>query len=131
MRADLHQHLWTAPLLDALAAREALPFVRRDHGVCTLHAAGERPYVIEAASSRPVLEEWHEFAVIAISSPIGIEALAREEAAELIAAHLEGVGEISAWGPVAIDAPEPDDVDELLGRGCVGVVAARDCARRA
>lgn len=25
------------------------------------------------------------------------------------------------WGPLALDRPEPDDVDRLLDRGCVGV----------
>ena len=29
MRYDLHQHLWTAPLVDALRRRDALPFARR------------------------------------------------------------------------------------------------------
>jgi 6-methylsalicylate decarboxylase len=63
--------------------------------------------------------------VIAISSPIGIEALPRDEASELIAAHLDGVAalpaEFAAWGPVAIDSPDPDDVDRVLAQGCVGV----------
>ena len=62
---------------------------------------------------------------MAISSPIGIEALAPDVAAELIAAHLDGVlalGErFLAWGPVPCAAPEPAAVDEVLARGCVGV----------
>ena len=29
MQIDVHQHIWTEPLLDALAARRRLPFVRR------------------------------------------------------------------------------------------------------
>jgi hypothetical protein len=77
--------------------------------------------VIEAAASRPVYEDGIDVAVIAISSPIGIEALPRDGARELIAAHLEGVGELPAWGPIAIDRAGPEDVDELLGRGCLGV----------
>src|SRR5437899_11956712 len=28
MRLDVHQHIWTAPLIEALAARATLPFVR-------------------------------------------------------------------------------------------------------
>jgi hypothetical protein len=56
-------------------------------------------------------------AVIALSSPIGIEALAREDASGLIAAHLDGIGglgeEFAAWGPVALQEPDPGDVDRL------------------
>ena len=29
MRVDIHQHLWTESLLDALTERKCLPFVRR------------------------------------------------------------------------------------------------------
>jgi len=66
-----------------------------------------------------------ELAVIALSSPIGIEALPRDEALRLIDAHLDGVQALghrfAAWGPVPLDDPDPDDVDRLLERGCVGV----------
>jgi hypothetical protein len=47
MRVDLHQHVWTTPLLDALAVRDSLPFVRREHGVTVLHSVAEQPYVID------------------------------------------------------------------------------------
>jgi predicted TIM-barrel fold metal-dependent hydrolase len=63
--------------------------------------------------------------IVAVSSPIGIEALPREEATELIDAHLAGIetlgSQFAAWGPVALDRPDPDDVDALLARGCVGI----------
>lgn len=62
---------------------------------------------------------------MALSSPIGVEALPHEVAAELISAHLDGVlalGErFAAWGPIAIDSPDPAEVDDVLQRGCVGV----------
>ena len=128
---DVHQHIWTTPLLDALAARDEPPLVRRTDGVTVLHSLGEQPYVIdeqaEAPDRREVLlrRDGLELALIAISSPIGIEALPRDEALELIDAHLDGVGALSerfaAWGPVALDRSEAADVDELLDRGCVGV----------
>src|SRR5947199_345660 len=57
--------------------------------------------------------------------PIGIEALPRDEAEQLIEAHLSGVSALpevfAAWGPVALDAPDPHQVDDLLDRGCLGV----------
>jgi predicted TIM-barrel fold metal-dependent hydrolase len=131
MRIDVHQHIWTEPLLDALAAREMLPFVRRADGVTVLHSAAEQPYVIdveaEATTQRAKLvhADGLDLALVAISSPIGIEQLPHEAAAELIDAHLTGVCELpeefAPWGPVALEAPDPADVDRVLERGCVGV----------
>jgi 6-methylsalicylate decarboxylase len=65
---------------------------------------------------------------VAISSPIGIEALPRDDAFELIEAQLEGVlalpSEFEIWGPIALDRAEAGDVDALLDRGCVGISIA-------
>lgn len=132
MQIDIHQHIWTEPLLDALAARTRLPFVRRTQEKLTvLHSASERPYVVDVAAEAPdaraklLRADRADRAVIAISSPVGIEALPYPEARSLIEAHLDGVlglGEgFAAWGPIAIAQPEPADVDELIARRCVGV----------
>ena len=131
MNVDIHQHVWTAPLLDALAARACLPFVRRTDGLTVLHCGGELPYVIDTAAESPqrrsqlLRTDGLDRAAVALSSPIGIEALPHEVAAELISAHLDGVlalGErFAAWGPIAIDSPDPAEVDDVLQRGCVGV----------
>jgi predicted TIM-barrel fold metal-dependent hydrolase len=131
MLADIHQHIWTAPLLDRLAVREALPMVRRTDGLVVLHSAAEPAYVINMASEDPdqramlVRRDGLDLALIAISSPIGIEALPRESALDLIDAHLEGVqslpDQFGAWGPIALDGADADDVDDLLARGCVGI----------
>src|SRR5579863_7158144 len=131
MLVDLHQHIWTGPLLDALAARDRLPLVRREGGLAVLHSAAEQPYVIDLRSEAPAArtaqlrEDGVDRAVVAISSPIGIEALPRESALELIDAHLTGVEalgpEFGFWGPVAVDGADPDEVDRLLDRGAVGI----------
>jgi predicted TIM-barrel fold metal-dependent hydrolase len=131
MRIDVHQHIWTEPLLDGLAARDTLPLIRREDGLTVLHSAAEQPYVIDVASEAPerraalVRADGLDVALTAISSPIGIECLPRESAQELIDAHLEGVAALpdvfAAWGPVALDGADPDDVDVLLDRGCIGV----------
>jgi predicted TIM-barrel fold metal-dependent hydrolase len=131
MRVDVHQHIWTSSLLDALAAREALPFVRFCDGLTVLHSAAERPYVIDVASESPErrralhARDQIDVSLIALSSPIGIEALPRESALELIGAHLDGVAALgpgfAPWGPIALDRPVPADVDERLARGCVGI----------
>jgi predicted TIM-barrel fold metal-dependent hydrolase len=131
MRIDVHQHIWTESLIAALARRECLPFVRRPDGLTVLHSADEHPYLIEVESELPerraalVRSDGLDLALIAISSPIGIEALPRDEALELIEAHLGAVSalgeEFAQWGPLTLDRPEPGDVDRLLARGCVGV----------
>jgi hypothetical protein len=131
MRIDLHQHVWTEPLLDALAARQCAPFVRRGDGLTVLHCSGELPCVIDEAAESPAARarllaaDRLDQAVVAISSPIGIEMLAPDVAEELIAAHLDGVLALGqgfrAWGPIPARAPEPAAVDAALARGCVGI----------
>jgi predicted TIM-barrel fold metal-dependent hydrolase len=128
---DVHQHLWTESLLDALAARDRLPFVTRSDGTAIVHCAGEQAYAIDlttenaASRARLARDEGLDLVLIAPSSPIGMECLPRAEAHELIEAHLAGVedaGEpFQTWGPVALDQPDADDVDDLLARGCVGI----------
>jgi predicted TIM-barrel fold metal-dependent hydrolase len=76
--------------------------------------------------ARLVHQDGLDLALIALSSPVGIEALPRAAARPLIDAHLAGVaalpaGTFKAWGPVALDEPDPDDVDDLFTRGCVGI----------
>jgi hypothetical protein len=131
MHTDVHQHLWTEPLLVALEQRERLPFVRRAPGLCTIHLAGETPSGIDLDGEQPeyradlVSADGLNRALIALSSPLGIEALPRSEAQPLIDAYLHGVGalpsQFGAWGPVALEDPTGDDVDTVLACGCVGV----------
>jgi predicted TIM-barrel fold metal-dependent hydrolase len=131
MRVDVHQHIWTEPLVERLATRSALPLIRRTDGRYVLHSDGEQPYAIDLCAESParraalVREDGLDLALVAISSPIGIEALPRDEALELIDAHLGGVAalpaQFAAWGPIALDGVRPDDVDALAARGCVGV----------
>jgi predicted TIM-barrel fold metal-dependent hydrolase len=49
----------------------------------------------------------------------------RHEALALIDAHLAGITALghrfAAWGPLPLDDPDPDDVDDVLARGCIGV----------
>ncbi|MFZ1927004.1 MAG: amidohydrolase family protein [Solirubrobacteraceae bacterium] len=131
MKTDLHQHLWTQPLVEALARRSEHPFVRDEHGLTVLFLAGERPYVIdldsEEASRRAELarRDGLDRALVCLSSPLGIESLPRRDSTGLIDAYHEGalaLGEpFSVWGALALDRLDPDDVDRALERGCVGI----------
>jgi hypothetical protein len=131
MRVDVHQHLWTEPLVEALAARRELPFVRMEHGLTVLYLAGERPYVLNLASETPaeraalVERDGLDRALLCLSSPLGVEWLAREQSCELIEAYHAGAFSIEepfgVWGAIALDRADPDDVDRALARGCVGI----------
>ncbi len=131
MRTDVHQHLWTEPLVEQLAARRELPFVRLERGLTVLYLAGERPYVIDRAGEEParraalVERDGLDRALVCLSSPLGIEGLCREQAEPLLDAYHEGALGLAApfgvWGAIALDRPEAADVDRALGRGCVGI----------
>jgi hypothetical protein len=134
VNVDVHQHVWTEALIEALERRQRLPFVRRDGSLCVVYVAGEAPSVVDLdaevpARRRALLDrDGLDCALVALSSPTGIEALPREEAAELIEAHLAGVAALGegfgAWGPLPLDGPRVTDVDALLDRGCAGVSLA-------
>ena len=131
MRIDVHQHVWTAPLLERLAARSEPPLISRRGGLAILHARGERPFVLAEGAgagerrAEQVRADGLDLALVSMSSPIGIEALAREHALELIEAQREGVSALGPaflpWGPLALERAQPEDVDALLRAGCVGV----------
>jgi hypothetical protein len=130
MRIDTHQHIWTGPLLEALAARAELPFVRHD-GLTVLFLAGEQPYVIdveaESFSARAALValDGLDRALVCPSSPLGLEVLPRRQALELIGAYHDGalaLGEpFAVWGAIPLDCPRADDVEDAVERGCVGI----------
>jgi hypothetical protein len=131
MKIDVHQHLWTEPLIQALAARSELPFVRSENGLTVLYLAGERPYVVDLASEEPARRaslvelDGLDRALLCLSSPLGIEWLPREQALVLIDAYLEGALALEepfgVWGAIALDSADPDDVDRTLALGCVGL----------
>jgi hypothetical protein len=131
MKTDIHQHLWTEPFVQALAQRRELPFVRHEHGLTVLYLAGERPYVIDLACEAParraalVRGDGLDRALLCLSSPLGIESLPRSQAQPLLDAYHEGalaLGEpFGVWGAIALERPDPDDIDRALHRGCVGI----------
>jgi predicted TIM-barrel fold metal-dependent hydrolase len=129
MRIDVHQHLWTDPLVEALAARRELPFVRRERGLSVLYSAGERPYVLadDAPAGRAALvhSDGLDGAFVSLSSAIGVESLPPGEAAQLLDAWHDSAlaleGPFGVWGAIALAEPDARDVDRALRRGCIGV----------
>jgi hypothetical protein len=131
-RYDLHQHLWPEPFLAALERRTAAPLLRRERdGGTTLMLAGEPAAPFDAAPHDPARrrEELRadgvDRALVCLSSPLGIEALPRAEAQPVLDAWHDGVfalGEpFGVWGAIALDGPQPADVEALLDRGAAGV----------
>jgi hypothetical protein len=130
-KLDVHQHIWTDPLLEALSRRRELPFVRRQRGLTVLFLAGERPHVIDtevetvAGRVSQLEEDGVERALVCLSSPLGIESLPRAESVELIGAYHDGalaLGEpFGVWGALPLERPQPSDVDAAMDRGCVGI----------
>ncbi len=131
MTIDVHQHLWTEPLVEALRARSELPFISTRRGCNVLHIAGENAHVLELDGESParrselLRRDGVQRALVALSSPIGVEALARREAGPVLDAYLDGAlaagDQFGVWGAVALDGAGAGDVDRVLDRGCVGL----------
>jgi 6-methylsalicylate decarboxylase len=99
---DCHQHLWPEAFVDELRRRSRGP--RLDGW--ELHLAGEPPYAVDPAdhdlTARRALDaaDGMDLALLSLSSPLGIETMAPDEAAPLL----------EAWHSLADDL-EGADVD--------------------
>jgi 6-methylsalicylate decarboxylase len=131
-RVDVHQHLLGEPLRTALAARSKAPRLRQSDGGWLLEVADEPAYPLDAASedldarTDLLAADGIDLAVVALSTALGIEGLPPDQAAALIDAYEQGLGELSGqfagWGSVPLATPDPRDVDALIDRGRVGLV---------
>lgn len=128
---DVHQHLWPAPLLDALHRRHRRPFLRDGEDGWILAIAGEPLWPVDPADHDPparaalAARDGLDTAIVALSSPLGIEALQAGEARELIDAYHEGVAHLPtglrAWASAGLAAPDPGDLAARLDEGLVGL----------
>jgi hypothetical protein len=130
MRIDVHQHVWTEPLLEALARRTRAPRVRRAGREWALLTDSEPEYRIPdggdlPARTRLLASDRVDLAIVTPSLPVGIESLAPEEALPLLAAYRDGVDQLPrgwrAWGSLPLAAAQPHDVDALIDAGFVGL----------
>src|SRR4051794_28030574 len=110
MLIDVHQHLWSEPLVAALARRRLPPRARRSAGAWWLDIAGEAPsrFAPDDVDARAslVAADGLDRALIALSGPLGVECLVPDEAAPLLDAYHAGVRALpdrfGGWTSVAL-----------------------------
>ncbi|GAA2709087.1 amidohydrolase family protein [Actinoplanes palleronii] len=121
MLIDCHQHLWPARLIEALRRRDAYPYLRD----WTLHLPGEAPYQVDPAAHDVGLRRDRELAegreqvLLSLSSPLGIEHLPGDDAAELVAIWHESALELPEpyriWAAAPVADPDPVALAKVLG----------------
>ncbi|MEW1841429.1 amidohydrolase [Nonomuraea angiospora] len=121
MSIDVHQHVWTRPLVDALRARSSPPHVDG----WTLHLDDEPPYEIDPEDLEHRDTTGLELALVSPSSPLGVEFLPPEESWPVIDAYHDGalaLGEpFGAWASTCLSRPDPERLARDLGRGLAGL----------
>ena len=121
MATDLHQHLLPEPLIAALARRTAPPRLARDGRGWRLELAGEPDSAFAPADHDPAARAGTDRIVVSLSTALGIEALAPDEAAPLLDAYHQGIlelgGPFELWGAVQT----PGEVDAALDAGARGI----------
>src|SRR3954470_21610495 len=133
MRLDVHQPLWTEPLVAALARRRMPPRVRRARDGWRPDRAGEAPSRLELGAEdverRAALVHLDglDRALVALSAPMGIDALDPDEAAPVLHAHHAAVaelpGEFGGWASVPLRDPAAAlaELDRRLDEGFAGL----------
>jgi len=130
LQIDVHQHLWPEPLLSELARRRGAPRLRRRREGWVVEVPGEPDASVELADHDPdrrvdlLRADGLDRAYVALSSPLGIEALPPDAARPLLDAWHEGAAalpaELGAWAAPSVSEPDPGHLGGLLDRGFVG-----------
>jgi hypothetical protein len=128
---DVHQHLLSEPLIAELARRQRPPALIRRRGGWTFRVAGEPDSALSFDATNVALRSVGlrrdniDRALVALSTALGIETLPAEEAQLLLEAHHLGIDalptDFGGWGAVQLETPDPDEVDAVIARGCVGI----------
>src|SRR3954447_20574237 len=124
LRLDVHQHLWSGPLVAALGRRTAAPRIRRDGRLWCLDLADEPSCTVDVDGDDPdrragvVCLDGLDRALIAPSLALGFEP-------DVLDAYHEGCAQLpagfGAWGVVDPARALPPEVDALLDAGFVGL----------
>ncbi|WP_067489572.1 amidohydrolase family protein [Actinomadura hibisca] len=125
--ADVHQHLWGAPLLAALRARRTPPYLDG----WTLHLDGEPPYEVDPAAHDTARRadlaraDGLDLALVSLSTPLGIEWLPPGEARPLLDAYHEGAATLpepfGAWAAANLGEIDAAATAKALDAGFVGL----------
>jgi predicted TIM-barrel fold metal-dependent hydrolase len=131
LKLDVHQHLWPEPLIGLLARRREAPRVRRRRDGWYIETPGEPETRFDLADHDPVRRaevvraDGLDMACVALSCPLGIEALPPAEGQPLLDAWHEGAAafppELRAWAAPSLEAPDPSELAALLDTGFVGM----------
>jgi predicted TIM-barrel fold metal-dependent hydrolase len=131
MRIDVHQHLWSEPLVAALSRRRRAPRVRRDGRLWLLELPGEPAGRIDVDGDDPerraglLALDGVDRGLISLSAALGIEALPAEEAHPLLEGYAAGVAalprQFGSWAALPLREARPRDVDRALDGGAEGV----------
>lgn len=113
---DVHQHLWPPALVEELRRRRRPPYL--DGWV--LHLDGEPPYSVDPADhdlARRAAQE-DGLVLLSLSSPLGIESLAPDEAHGLLDAWHGFADDLPAdhglWAAPGLVEPDPDGLAKTL-----------------
>lgn len=130
MQIDVHQHVWPEPLVAELARRRRAPRLRRRREGWMVEVPGEPDAAVDPADHDPdaraalVRADGLDRAYVALSSPLGIEALPPGEAQPLLEAWHAGAAalptEFGAWAAPCLGDPDPAGLAALLDEGFVG-----------
>jgi 6-methylsalicylate decarboxylase len=130
LQIDVHQHLWPEPLLAELARRREAPRLRRHRGGWLIEVPGEPDSPVGLSDHDPDLRaelvraDGLERAYVALSCPLGIEALPPAAARPLLNAWHEGAAalptELGAWAAPCLGEPDAGELAALLERGFAG-----------
>src|SRR3954466_5300476 len=124
LRLDVHQHLWSEPLVAALGRRTAAPRIRRDGRLGGLDPVDEPSCTVDVDGDDPdrraglVCLDGLDRALIAPSLALGF-------APDVLDAYHEGCAALpaacGAWAVVTPAPARPREVHELLDRGFTGL----------
>ena len=127
MQVNIHQHVWPDVLVERLRRRSRPP--RLDGW--TLLTSGEPPFEVNPADhdtgrrAAQAARDGVDVVVIGLSSPLGIEYLAPEEAEPLLDAYHTGVSELggpfAGWAAACLTAIDAPGLAKQLDRGLAGL----------
>jgi 6-methylsalicylate decarboxylase len=133
---DVHQHLWPEAVLRVLERRGAPPKSSWRDGRWLVELAGEPAFEVDPADHDPhtrAEELAVDSALVALSTPVGIEALPLRDALAAIAAWQEAASalpdELGWWAstPTALTGDgEAELATEAIAAGAAGIVLPAD-----